>query len=265
VVARLPVILAVLLAAILVTAAVADLLRGPQPLWRAQFPDGHGLITNEVAYREPDRPGAHVSPDWLVTSGSLFADNGGASTGEIDGDAPDVDSRHATGSAVLRAVTVRDDFLDVRVTLDLRVLAMTATERTDQEDFDGVHLMLRYLDPDQLYTIDLCRRDDTVTIKKKVTGETGPDGGVYHTMAAAPFDCVHDRWRTFTAQVSNEAGGVRLTLFTPEGQVIAALDEGAGGQPPLAEAGRVGVRGDNTSFRLRDFAVWPAERASGAE
>jgi hypothetical protein len=238
VVARLPVILAVLLAAILVTAAVADLLRGPQPLWRAQFPDGHGLITNEVAYREPDRPGAHVS---------------------------DVDSRHATWSAVLRAVTVRDDFLDVRVTLDLRVLAMTATERTDQEDFDGVHLMLRYLDPDQLYTIDLCRRDDTVTIKKKVTGETGPDGGVYHTMAAAPFDCVHDRWRTFTAQVSNEAGGVRLTLFTPERQVIAALDEGAGGQPPLAGAGRVGVRGDNTSFRLRDFAVWPAERASGAE
>jgi hypothetical protein len=169
-VARLFVILPVLLAAILVAAAVADLLRGPQPIWRAQFPDGHGLITNEVAYREPDRPGAHVSPDWMVTSGSLFADDGAASTGEIDGDAPDVGSRHATGSAVLRAVTVRDDFLDVRVTLDLQVLAMTATERTDREDFDGVHLMLRYFDPDQLYTIDLCRRDDTVTIKKKVAG-----------------------------------------------------------------------------------------------
>jgi hypothetical protein len=256
-VARLFVVLPVLLAAILVAAAAADLLHGPQPLWRAQFPDGHGLITNEVAYRDPDRPGAHISPDWMVTSGSLFADDGGASTGEIDGDSPDVDSRHATGSAVLRAVTVRDDFLDVRITLDLRVVAMTTTERTDQEDFDGVHLMLRYLDPDQLYTIDLCRRDDTVTIKKKVTGDAGPDGA-YHTMAEAPYDCVRNRWRTFTAQVNNEAEGVRLTLSTPERQVMTALDKGGGGQPPLIRAGHVGVRGDNTSFRFRDFVVWPA-------
>jgi hypothetical protein len=77
-------------------------------------------------------------------------------------------------------------------------------------------------------------------------------------MTEVPYDCVRERWRTFTAQVSNEAGGVRLTLFTPERQVMTALDEGAGGQPPLTGAGRVGVRGDNTSFRFRDFAVWPA-------
>src|SRR3712207_4511824 len=93
---------------------------------------------------------------------------------------------------------------DVEVALDLRIEDMTTTDRTGRQDFDGVHLMLRYAGPDELYTVDLCRRDDTATVKKKV-----PDGeGTYHTLAEVPFRCVGDRWESYAVRVGNEAGGV---------------------------------------------------------
>ncbi|MGY1644322.1 hypothetical protein ACI782_24710 [Geodermatophilus sp. SYSU D00703] len=245
---------------------LAQALSEPAGTWRAEFPRGHDLITNEVAYREPDTPGVRTSPDWMVTSGSLFADDGGARTGPVDDGSPDVGSRSVTGSAVLRAVTVRDDFRDVQVVLDLRVEAMTVTDRTGRRDYDGVHLLLRYADPDQLYSVDLCRRDDTVTIKKKAPDPGDSDAASYHTLAQVPFDCTRGRWSTFSVRVGNEDGGVRLTLSTPEREVLSAVDDGAGGSPPLTGAGRVGVRGDNTAFRFRDLVICPAgERGSGAE
>ncbi len=90
-------------------------------------------------------------------------------------------------------------------------------------------------------------------------------GGTYHTLAAVPFDCIRDRWETFAARVANEEGGVRLTLSVAGSEVVSALDDGVGGHPALTRAGRVGVRGDNTGFRFREFVVCPAgARDSGA-
>jgi hypothetical protein len=237
-------------------AAASTVFADPTPLWQAHFPDGRQLITNEIAYSDPGRDGAHVSPDWIVTSGSLFADGGAGSSGRIDGETPDVDSRRATGSAVMRAVTTRDTFRDVEVRLELLVDGLTSTDRTPRRDYDGVHLMVRYASPDELYTVDLCRRDGTATIKKKVPRTGGGGGGRYVTMAESRLDCTVGGWRPFVVRVENQGAGVRLTLSSDGREVVSALDGGAGEHPPLRAAGRIGIRGDNAGFSFRDLAVY---------
>ncbi|MEK8172153.1 hypothetical protein NKH77_31475 [Streptomyces sp. M19] len=72
-----------------------------------------GLVTNEYASRRPGAADARTDPDWLVTSGSLFARWACGWTGVPDGDSPGPDSRRHTGSAVFRLVSRRRDFGDV--------------------------------------------------------------------------------------------------------------------------------------------------------
>ena len=229
--------------------------------WRADFPTGQDLITNELAFKDPDSPDVRTSDDWIVTSGSLFADDGTGFTGPVDAEQPDVDSQRSTNSAVLRAVTTRDDFADVQVSLDIDVDELTRLPETGENDWDGVHLFLRYTSPNDLYAVDLCRRDGTLTIKKKVPPEQDGAEGTYTTLAETNFPCPMGQWQTFTADVHNSSDGVHVSLSTPDGQVLSAVDTGEGGRPPLRDAGRVGIRGDNAMFHFRDFTVSVSDRA----
>jgi hypothetical protein len=230
-------------------------LRDGTPIWHPAFPQGHSLITNERAHNQPDLPGVHTSAAWMVTSGSLFADNGTGWTGPVDGKSPDPDSVRATDSAVFRAVTRRRDFANVTVGLGLDVATMTTTPRTRGREFDGVHLMLRYSSPQNLYTVSMCRRDGTTAIKKKTSVDPIGDEGTYTTLAQVPLECPLRSWGRFRAEVRNIGDGVRITLWKDGHQVVTALDTGQGHAPPLTTPGRVGVRGDNTEFHLRDFSV----------
>jgi hypothetical protein len=49
-------------------------------------------------------------------------------------------------------------------------------------------------------------------------------------------------------------GGVRLDLRVNGRLLLQATDRGALGAP-IGAAGRVGIRGDNTSFRFRGFSA----------
>lgn len=227
---------------------------GRDVLWKPQFPAGPSLMTNELAHREPELRGVRRSSDWVVTSGSLFADHGAGFSGQVDGGSPDVRSRSATGSAVLRAVSAKDHFGDVAVDLDLDVAGQTVTSRTGRNSYDGVHLMLRYGSPDSLYTVSLCRRDGTAAIKKKSPLVASDDGG-YITLAQVQMPCPVQRWQPFHCEVRNTGHGVRLSLWTLGRRVLSVRDAGSGGAPPLIAPGRIGVRGDNTEFRFRDLVV----------
>lgn len=226
-------------------------------LWQPPVPAGRSLLTNELAYRHPDAPGAHLSPDWIATSGSLFADGGALWSGPVDGGSPDAASRTATGSAVLRAVSVPQDFGDVRVTLGLDVANLTTTQRTGERAYDGVHLFLRYTSPDSLYAVSLCRRDGTTAIKRKLPGATST-GGIYTTLAQVRMPCPIGHWQDYAVSVRDEAGGVRLTLAAGGRVVVSVLDDGQGGGAPLRGPGRVGLRGDNASFHARELTVHSA-------
>jgi hypothetical protein len=234
-------------------------VRAGAPIWHAAFPQGHALITNERAHTQPGLAGVHTSEDWVVTSGSLFADNGTGWTGPVDDGSPDPDSAHATDSAVFRAVSRRTDFGDVTVSVGLDVAGMTTTRRTGRRDFDGVHLMLRYASPQSLYTVSMCRRDGTTAVKKKTSVDPNDDEGTYTTLAQVPSECPLRSWSTFHAEVRNTDGGVRITLWKGHRQVVSVLDTGQGGSAPLTASGRVGVRGDNSEFHLRGFRVDSAD------
>lgn len=236
-----------------------DPTAGPAPapegaeLWRASFPDD-GLVTNERAHRHADEAGVARSPDWVVTSGSLFASSGAGTTGRVDGGSPDATSSDDTGSAVLRAVT-RRSFGDVRVDLDLRVEDVVTTERTPARDYDGVHLFVRYSDAFELYSVDLCRRDGTVTIKRKTPDDDAEEGGDYVTLAEGEVPCRVGSWQSFTVTVRDTGDGVHLELAVGGRTVLSADDEDRDGVAALRGQGAVGVRGDNTRFFFRDLVV----------
>ncbi|WP_127781712.1 hypothetical protein [Rhodococcus sp. X156] len=247
--------LAVLFAAALVPVFVhaeRQPLDGP---WQPTFDMGRSLVTNEVAHRSPRRPGAVTSPDWIVTSGSLFADGGRAWSGYPDDASPDVSSSRGTGSAVLRAVSRPDHFADVRFHLSLEVAAPTTSARTGMHSWDGVHLFVRYTSPSQLYAVTVCRRDGTTAIKKKAPTAGAPASGRYTTMASGSLPCTVGRPVDVDVDVRNAADGVHVALLVNGAPVLSAVDSGQDGTPALTGPGRVGVRGDNTELRFGSVTV----------
>lgn len=234
--------------------------QGPRPLLELGFSDSRALVTNELAHTHPDTPGVHVSPDWIVTSGSLFADHGTGWTGPVDAQTPDVDSRQNTNSAVFRAVTRRSDLGDVTVSLELDVAGLRQVPGAEQHDYDGVHVMLRYASPQSLYYVSVCRRDGTAVIKKKTVATPSDDEGSYVALASARFPCRTGTWTPITVEARTTPPGVRLVFSSGGRTVVSALDNGQGGTPPLRQPGRVGLRGDNTEFHFRDFRVVDAGR-----
>lgn len=226
--------------------------------WRPQFATSRELVANELdVSSSADRVAR--SPDWIVTSGSLFSDGGAGWTGPIDGRTPDATSRTSTGSAVFRVVS-QPKFLSCVVEFDLRLDARTTTPRTPSRDYDGVHVFLRYQDPWHLYAVSVARRDGLVVVKRKEANGTPSgqdDNAGYVTLATATAPFPLHRWRHVAVTVSTVDTGVRITLAVDGRTLLDVVDEGLDGDRPLEDAGRIGLRGDNTEFHFRDLVVRP--------
>lgn len=230
------------------------LLSGSHTLLVATFPGKVRLITNERAYYDPHLPGAHISPVWMVTSGSLFSAHGAGWTGIPDDVNPNVSSSNGTDSAVFRVVTRRRDFGDVSVSFDLRVAGFVTTSRTPATPYDGVHVFLRYQNQRYLYVVSVYRRDGIVAAKEKVPG--GPaNGGSYYTLGEAPYRMPLDKWFAVNVSIDTVAKNtVRIELSINGHKALTALSTPAR-VAPILKAGRVGLRGDNCQFYFRDFTV----------
>ncbi|MFF7948446.1 hypothetical protein [Streptomyces griseorubiginosus] len=249
----------VLLAVLLASACAGGLTLhalgrgGPPGEFRPEFPE-RGLVTNEFAYWHPDSPGARHSPDWTMTSGSLFGLDGAGWSGRPDGGRPDAGSVQATDSAVFRLASRRRDFGDTRLSLEVRPMEMVTTARTPAQPYDGVHLWLRFHSEQECYAVSLVRRDGRVVVKRKTPG--GPaNGGTYVTLGTASASIPPDAWTPATATVTDLPDRrVRITLELAGHRVLDVTDTAPGG---LYLPGGVGVRGDNTEFMFRDFAAQP--------
>ncbi|WP_299541416.1 hypothetical protein [uncultured Streptomyces sp.] len=222
-----------------------------RPPFYAAFPLD-GLVTNEYAFRHPDTPDARLHEDWTVTSGSLFAHRGAGWSGIPDGLSPDPASRLATGSAVLRVVTSRTDFVDVTAGGLFALRPPGSTPRTPATEWDGGHLWLRYRSPQELYSFSFSRRDGTVAIKRKAP-PAGTDEGVYTTLAQTVLPFRYGAWHHVTARAKNTASrSVRLHLQVAGRLVLEAEDTAPGS---LTGPGAAGVRGDNTELFFRTLTV----------
>lgn len=252
-----------LCAAMLVLGACGAAAKGPAGpgVLRDAFSRPDGLVTNEFALYSGG-PGRDVSSTWIATSGSLFAKRRQGWTGVPDATSSDVCSCRATDSAVFRLVTRREDFGDVAVSFRLTNQGLTSTARTPEQDYDGVHVFLRYRSESELYVVTVNRRDDEVVAKKKLPG--GPANGGTYVVIGQPATY---RWRTGVVQRVRAAvrtvsrGRVLITLQVDGRTLLHVVDAGTGGAP-LLRAGRVGLRGDNDEFLFDDFAARPiVERA----
>jgi hypothetical protein len=215
-----------------------------------------GLVANERGYWSNGRGDAPQSSVWDVTAGSLFIHDHAWWTGVPDATKPDWRSQHSTNSAVFRIVTKKSSYENVTVRFRLLNQRLTATQSTPPEDWDGVHIFLRYQSQFNLYYASVNRRDGRVTIKKKVPG--GPDnGGTY-------FDLSHEvpghpiqwgQWRTVGASVQNGTGGIVTISVLLDGKVVLTGQDTGQGGPPITASGGVGIRGDNDEFLFNDFFV----------
>lgn len=222
-------------------------------LFVARFPSG-GLVTNEFAYHNPGNPHAIRSSDWVATSGSLFARQGAGWSGVPDGVAPGPGSTSANDSAVLRLRTRRDDFRNVAVSFRVRLTGLVTTARTPARAYDGVHIWLRYQNPDWLYFASVSRRDGRIVIGKKLPAASG---GRYTDIVRVPnHPLPHGRWEPVRVTIDSSGRAVVIEVFVGGRRLARAVDNGDGG-PAILRAGRVGIRGDNADFEFRDFEVSP--------
>jgi hypothetical protein len=217
------------------------------------FTRGDGLVTNEFAYWNPTHRAAVTDAMWQMGSGSLFVRDGAGWTGIPDNKAPSATSSAETNSAVFRLLTNRADLADVAVSFRLRHEGFVTTSTTPAVGWDGVHVFVRHADEENLYYVSVNRRDNTLAIKKKVSGGTS-NGGSYHTLATGRRTVRVGVWEDITATaVTNANGSVILEGFINGTRVVSAADSGTGG--PVIRSGRSGIRGDNSQFSFDDFVV----------
>jgi hypothetical protein len=225
-------------------------------------------LANEYALGNAD---GVRSPLWEMTSGSFFARAGAGWSGVPDIGVPDRLSRRATGSAVFRLRTKRASFRNVKVSADIRINRWSSA-RGGQ--LPAIVMWVRYASESSLYWPSVLRADGKVDISKKVPGGPYPDNaGTYYilppyTVRGWPVEL--GRWYRVTVTARNGADG-SLTISTyHDGQrMMTAVDRGAGQRvqyartgrgarnptPATRRAGRLGIRGDNADFDIRDYTV----------
>jgi hypothetical protein len=249
-------------------------VRGPVGPWVTHDPDTSDfipdlsgpdrLVSNEWAHFNPGVRTARRSPDWDVTSGSLYVRGGVGWSGPPDAATPDAGSSDGTGSRVFRATSRRRNFGDVQVRLRLRTVRLLDRDGGDPaEPTDGVHLFLRHQSPAHLYAVSLNRRDRQVVVKKKLPGGR-ENGGTYVTLGQAAHRFTLGRWQSFGVRIVSVGRSVTLTVTLgsdPPGDghehvVLEVVDDGRQGAP-IHLPGAVGLRGDNCEFEFSDFRASP--------
>lgn len=236
--------------------ALSSLGSSSNVLFEAEFDSPDRLLSNEFAYRYPDSPDAVVSPQWFVTSGSLFVRDGAATNGSLDDRAANPDSTTGTNSAVFRAYTKRRFRPDYRVTFEVRVEPPREVPGLSPAPWDGLHLMVEADSPEAAYYVSLYRRNGQSVIKKKTPGGSVAGGSYAPLSHYVPSHIHPGRWTEVRVDVRSVGShGVTIDLYENGTLLTTATDQASlSGTPPFTE-GRLGIRADKTRFAIKDFLV----------
>ncbi|MFL6337077.1 MAG: poly-gamma-glutamate hydrolase family protein [Pyrinomonadaceae bacterium] len=246
---------------------------GSNLLFRDAFTGADGLITNEYAHWNS---GGINSPDWNMTSGSLFRQSNAAWTGVPDSNTPDKFSSSATGSNVFRLNTFRTFAGNIKVSLALKNNSDIHDLNCNSNDtcWHGVHIWLRHQTQYDLYSVSINRADNQVIVKRKVPCGTD-NQGTYFVLAQAARPWAAGTWQHFSMTVqTNGDGSVTLKVYDDDTGALITQGTDSGGTnpnwssgcmtpgryptaqyPPLTSAGSVGVRGDYDNFNFDEFTV----------
>jgi hypothetical protein len=248
-------------------------ISGGNTLFQDTFTGSDGLITNEYAHWNSD---GINSPDWDMTSGSLFRQTNAAWTGVPDSCSPDKFSSSCTDSNVFRLNTKKNFSGNVKVSLALKNNSDIHDSNCNSNDtcWHGVHIWMRYQTQYDLYYVSINRADNQVVIKRKVPCGTD-NQGTYFVLAQATHAWTVGTWQHFSMTIqTNGDGSVTLKVYDDDTHTLITQGTDLGGTnqnwssgcttqghyptaqyPPITAAGAVGVRGDFDNFNFDDFTV----------
>lgn len=245
-------------------------------------PSTDRLVANEFAYWHRGDPKARRSPQWEMTSGSLFSRGGSFWTGRPNScgggkTSPNADSSNCTGSAVFRLNTRRRYSGDVTLSVQVKQLEDLHDARCEENDscWHGMHLWLRYKSQYDLYYASINRADGHVVIKRKVPCGSDNSGTYVPLTRYIPHDFRTGVWNGYTATVRTARDGAVVIELFDQGKrepIAVGIDRGgknpnwsprcttpghypSASYPPIRSAGAVGIRGDFANFEFRDFEV----------
>ena len=238
--------------------APAPTTTSPDELLRDGFDGSDGVITNEYAYYNGWDSNAMVSPTWEAENGTMYRRSGAMWTGVPNGGDVDRLSTTWNGSNMARFWTKRNDFGDVSVSMNLHHEGFTSgTSTWGAHSWDGIKLWLRRggrTGSFNLYTVEVSRRQGNVMIQKKCAGSDTYT--ILGQTASNANPSPVGQWETVEGSVrTNADGSVSLALIRGGKTLLTAKDTGVGGCPPITQAGRVGIRSDNTQYTVDDFVV----------
>jgi hypothetical protein len=229
--------------------------------------ESDGILHEEASSDESS------SPYWWVSSGGklLVGDGvgktmqGEAKIGEAWRARYARSSSEDTGSGkypqnLFRLLT-RSDWDNVRTEISFRAVRDNATNSPNRNESNGLLLMSRYQNSDNLYYAGL-RVDGHAVIKKK-------SGGTYYTMAEEQvIDGAYKRgdnllpkneWITLRVETKTENDTVRITLFRKDEsgeweRLVSAVDRGQfASTPPITGSFPLGIRTDFMDVEFDDF------------
>jgi hypothetical protein len=197
-------------------------------------------------------------PDWFSEAGEMVLE----------------DSTGLTDASVFRMWTHRTDLAFTQVEMDVTFNGWSGGDSS----WHGVNLWLnRSLctpvpecgavdDPggNSGYALDFMNRDGSVTILKKVSGDTREEwpeateyvqGGTYYELAAERWEPVPGRTYRFSGRAAElQDGSVALQVRIDGQPLLMAVDDATVAGPPLT-GGRVGLRADNAVLSVDNLAI----------
>ena len=232
-----------------------------------------GILEETAALSESD------SACWWLSSGAYFITDGGVGRtvhGELPVDSPWYERfrRSSPGASdngfhpqnIFRLVA-KGSWQNLRQEVYFRIVRDNLSESPDRNQSNGLLLMQRYLDSDNLYYTGI-RVDGAAVIKKKINGT------YYQVAYQKIFEGEYDRadspnllpkqtWIGVRSEVeTKEDGTVEIRLFIDRNNtsiwelVLVGIDDGTSfGGEPLTQSGHAGIRTDFMDVEFDNYKV----------
>jgi len=213
------------------------------------------------------------NPDWWLNSGGSFVITEG--TGKtIQGEllplhrwrlaylfTNPVDTDNGYHPQNVFRLVSRNVWMNPQMSVSFRIVRDNLTDSPNRNESNGVFLMNRYIDGDNLYYAGI-RVDGTAVIKKKYHG-------VYRTLAQAPLfagsygrDAMpnllpHSEWIELTSRTMDDPdGSVVIDLFMRRaGETEPSLILKAADTDPILGKAAVGIRTDFMDVEIKDIRI----------
>ncbi|MCU1592058.1 MAG: hypothetical protein JWP11_3314 [Frankiales bacterium] len=232
-----------------------------QPLVTADFNGPDGMFADSAAFWGSGDRGLAQNPSWFAESGSIQRRS----------------SAGWANSPVFRMWTRRTDLAGARADLTVRFNGWAG----GSEAWHGINLWMNYtlctpfpgcsavndrgVGGNGGYALDFMNRDGSLTILKKVPGDTtatwptgnvgASNGGTYYWLKNTTFTPQIGRTYRFSGRVIDNGNGSNTLQVLIDGVVrLEVLDDGRIGGPPQY-GGRVGLRSDYADMTVDDFSV----------